>query len=77
MPIVSSTYVADSYAQADGRRYVHEAHTASDGTTQTVTYLAPADWGPTEYTATMNTRVAQIDAELADGEFNQLIGEDV
>lgn len=77
MPVIASTYTTDAYTQADGRRYVHEAHTTSDGMVQNVTYLAPANWTATEYAATMNARVAQIDAELAQAEFQQLLGEEV
>jgi hypothetical protein len=40
--IVSSTYV-EGNAQADGRRYVAETHTASDGQTFKFEYLAELD----------------------------------
>lgn len=73
----SSTYTLDGHRQADGRIYVRETHTDSAGQVHTVEYLAPANWTDTEYTATMTARAAQIDAELAEGEFAQVLGEEV
>lgn len=58
--IVSSQIVADR-AQADGRRYVTERHTDSEGATHDVTYLAESDG---DAQATANARQATILAQL-------------
>ena len=73
----SSTYPLDNHRQVDGRIYVREMHTDDAGVVHTVEYLAPANWGDTEYTATMTARAAQIEAELAQAEFDTLLGEEV
>ena len=69
----SSTYTVDGHAQIDGRRYVREAHVDVTGKEHTSTYLAPADWTATEYTARMNERAARIDAALAEAEAAALL----
>lgn len=73
----TSVYTLDNHRQTDGRIYVRETHTDEAGEIHTIEYLAPADWGDAEYTATMTARAAQIDAELAEGEFAQVLGEEV
>jgi len=41
--IVSSTFVVDDHAQADGRRYVTETHVDGNGESITLSYLANID----------------------------------
>ena len=72
----SSSYTTDGHTQADGRRYVRETHVDDAGVTHTVEYLAPAGWTATEYTARMNERAAQLDAQLAEQEAASLLEQD-
>jgi broad specificity phosphatase PhoE len=74
MAITSSTYTLDGHAQVDGRRYVRETHTDSDGQQHVVEYLAPAGWTDVEYAATMQARAAQLAESLAESEFDQILG---
>lgn len=71
MGIVSSTYVVDDYAQSDGRHYVTETHTDSEGGTHTAYYLAPSDWTATEYQATLDARAVIIADALAQQEIDE------
>ena len=72
----SSTYTLDNHTQSDGRVYVTERHTDDAGVVHEVMYLAPAGWTATEYNATMTARATQIDAQLAEAEFAELLGAD-
>ena len=69
MPITSSQNTIDAHTQADGSRYVIETHTDSTGRVHSFQYSLPAGQGTTEADAFMNARVAGIDAQLADSEF--------
>lgn len=75
MPIVSSEIVEDR-VQVDGRRSVHERHTDDQGRVHEVAYLAEAG---ENVTTAMNSRVAQINAQLVEAELaanvTQLMGE--
>lgn len=66
MPITSSTFTVDSQAQKDGRKYVYERHVVNTGEVLTPSYLAAAG---ADYTAIMNARVARLNEQLADSEF--------
>lgn len=65
MSIVSSTYTVDSYAQADGRKYVTEKHIDTTGVEHTSVYLA--DPGA-DYQAIMEARAIKLAAKLAEAE---------
>ena len=75
MPIVSSTYTVD-HAQIDGRKYVAELHTDSDGKVHRCEYLAPADWTTTEYDAKLSERATAISARLAQQEIDEVLNGD-
>ena len=62
---VKSSYTTDTYAQADGRRWVYETHVSSDKQVFTAQYLAPSKW---DYEQTMLARAANIEAWLAGAE---------
>lgn len=70
MSIVSSTYQLDTHAQIDGRRYVREFHTDSEGVEHRVEYLA--DVG-TDYQAVANARASAIAESLAEKEAEAII----
>ena len=70
MPIVSSTHTV-GHAQADGRRYVVEAHTDDLGAVLTVEYLAPAN---ADYVAIRTARAAVMNEQLAEAEADEVIG---
>ena len=65
MSIVSSTYAVDEYAQADGRKYVMEAHTDSTGAVHRAQYLAAAG---SDYQAIASARAVVIADALAAAE---------
>lgn len=69
MPVVSSSHVV-GHAQADGRRYVRETHILNVGAPVVVEYLAAVD---ANYVAIRDARVEQINAQLAEYEFEALI----
>ena len=64
MPIVSAAITAVN-PQADGRRWVTEAHTDQLGTIYTVSYLAGAS---DDLQAAMTARMASLGADLTNGE---------
>jgi len=69
MPIVSHTLQTST--QADGRiSYVLRMYD-QDGTERMQTGLLPADF---DTTALVNARIAQADVQLAEDEFNTLVG---
>lgn len=70
MPIVSSTFTPDAHRQVDGRRYVIERHVDSTGQEHQFVYLADDTMDPA---AIMAARVAQIDEQLAQAEYEQTI----
>jgi len=70
MPIVSSTYTLDGPVQADGRRYVKESHTDSEGGVHTASYLAEP---LADYQAIADLRALQIADALAEAEFEAMI----
>lgn len=72
MPVASSSHVV-GHAQADGRRYVTETHTLTVGAPVVVEYLASDG---TDYVAVRTARAVQIDEQLAESEFEALIGGD-
>lgn len=65
MAIVSSTFVLDAHAQANGSHWCKEIHTDSEGRVQHIMYRLPAGQGTTEATANMNARVAYLNEQLA------------
>lgn len=69
MPIVSSTYKV-GHAQANGRRYVEEFHTDSNGVVHRVEYGPMPDG--TDYQAIMEARAVQIAEQLAQQEAEAL-----
>lgn len=69
MPIVSSTVIVDDHTQTSGARYVREVHLDQDGIQYDVgPYLAQPGY---DYTARMQSRVAEIDEQLAQAEVNE------
>lgn len=73
MPIVSSTHTA-GHAQADGRRYVTETHTDSDGGVHVAEYLAAVD---ADYVAIRDARALVIAEQLAEAEAQALADDGV
>jgi len=73
MPIVSSDYVIDAHAQANGSHYVTETFTSSDGRVITQQYLLPAGQGATEAQALLDAREAQVNTSLAEQEAESVI----
>ena len=69
MTIQSSTLAA-SVAQADGRLWITETHTDSVAGPLLFAYLAA---NTTNATAVMNARVAQINEQLAQAEFEAIV----
>lgn len=69
MSIVSSTHTV-GHAQADGRAYVLEQHTDHLGAVHRVEYLAAPG---TDYVALRATRVASIEAALAETEVARML----
>lgn len=67
--IVSSNYTV-GHEQVDGRHYVNEVHTDSQGKQYTFEYLAAIN---TDYQAILTARAAQLETELAEQEANGLI----
>lgn len=74
MPISSSNYVIDAYAQADGSREVMETHTDNTGRVFNVRYRLPTGQGDTEAQAFLSARVAGLNTQLAESEAEQVIG---
>lgn len=66
----SSTFVLDDHLQANGTRWVTEIHTDAAGIEHRIVYLAPEG---ADYTAIMNARAAQMDSQLAEREFYDLV----
>jgi len=73
MSIVTSTH-AVGHAQVDGRRYITEAHTDSDGVVHQAEYLAAVG---TDYVAVRNARATQIADQLAEAEAQALADDGV
>lgn len=72
MPIVSSTYTTDAHAQTGGGRWTIERHTDNTGLVHTV---GPYLWDEVSNRDTLlAARAAQIDAQLAEAEAEQLMG---
>jgi hypothetical protein len=69
MAIVSSTHVV-AHAQIDGRRYVTETHTDSDGGVHVVEYLAAVG---ADYVAIRTARAGQIAEQLAAQEADAIL----
>jgi len=74
MPIVSSSYTIDAHAQGDGGHYVMESHTDNLGVVRRIQYHLPAGQGATEADALLAMHAANLDAQLAESEAEQLIG---
>lgn len=72
MAIVSSTHTVGP-AQADGRRYVAEEHTDSNGGKHPAEYLAAVG---ADYVAIRTARAVYIAEQLAEAEAAQLTGQD-
>lgn len=70
MSIVSSTH-SIGHEQADGRRYVTEQHTDSQGVVYVVEYLAAVG---TDYVAVRDARAVVIADQLAEAEALALMG---
>lgn len=68
--IVTSTYQVDSHTQADGRSYVTEIHTDSQGKEYRFGYLATPD---TEYATRLAQSAANLETQLAEQEFNEIV----
>jgi hypothetical protein len=74
MPIVSSTYTQDAHTQLSGGRYVIERHTDDAGKVYQVgPWLAPVGF---DVQARVTSRASEINAQLAEAEAAQLLGED-
>jgi len=74
VPIVSSTYTQDAHTQQGGGRYVIERHTDDEGQVYQVgPWLAPVGF---DVQARVNSRASEINAQLAEAEAAQLLGED-
>ena len=74
MPIVSSTYTQDAHTQQGGGRYVIERHTDDAGKVYQVgPWLAPEGF---DVQARVTSRASEINAQLAEAEAAQLLGED-
>jgi hypothetical protein len=74
MPIASSTYTQDAHTQQGGGRYVIERHTDDAGQVYQVgPWLAPSGF---DVQARVTSRAAEINAQLAEAEAAQLLGED-
>jgi hypothetical protein len=73
MPVVSSSYTIDAHTQANGGHYVMESHTDNTGRVHSYHYELPAGQGATEVEAMMAARVARIDAQLAEAEFEGIV----
>jgi len=71
MPIVSSTHTV-GHPQVDGRRYVTEVHTDSDGVVHRVEYLASVG---ADYVAVRDARAVQIADQLAEAEAQALLND--
>lgn len=69
MSIVSSTHTV-GHAQADGRRYVVESHTDSQGVVYGIEYLAAVG---TDYVAVRDARAVQLAVQLAEAEADALL----
>ena len=65
MSIVSSTYTVDAHQQPDGRRYVVEQHTGSDGVVYQQVYLADV---AADHDAILAAHAATLVERLADAE---------
>jgi len=70
---MQSSYQLDDHTQADGSIWVTEIHVDDHGRTHKFPYLAPASWGPAEYTAKMNARVPSILERMKDSEFKAIL----
>lgn len=70
MSIVSSQYIADEHAQVDGRRYVTEIHTDSEGVEHRVSYLAPVN---ADYAAIASARSIALAEQLAEQEAGEVL----
>lgn len=68
--IVTSAHQVESHAQRDGRSYVTEIHTDSQGKEYLFEYLAAPD---TDYVAIRTARAAQLEEQLAEEEFNEIV----
>lgn len=68
MAIVSSIY-NEGHAQIDGRHYVIEQHTDSEGVLHQIEYLASIG---SDYVAILAARAAFLEEELANQEFQEL-----
>lgn len=70
MPITNSTW--NAVPQANGGSSVTERHFDQDGTeVSLVTWFAPAG---TDIQAVVNNRVVQLNIQLADQEFEAIVG---
>jgi len=74
MPIVSSTFTQDAHTQQGGGRYVIERNTDDAGKVyQVCPWLAPVGF---DVQARVTSRATEINAQLAEAEAAQLLGED-
>jgi hypothetical protein len=72
MPVVSSSYVAEGHAQADGRVWVRETHTDSAGGVHVFDYLR----GPgMDSDAIMAARISQVNDALVQAEINGVLSD--
>lgn len=69
MPIINSTYIAET-AAPDGSRRVIEVHTDDKGGTWRIDYLADAGM---DYATVATTRVAQLNTQLKETELRTAI----
>ena len=71
MTIASSSFVVDALPQKDGRVWITETHVDATVGPLTFAYLAA---NGSNATTVMAARVPQINAQLADAEFEALLG---
>lgn len=69
MSIVNSRYALE-HAQRDGRIWVTETHTDSEGLEHVVRYLAQVD---TDYAAILASRAASIEQALIEAEIEAVL----
>ncbi len=70
MSIVASVIVEDA-EQVDGRRHIRERHTDHLGRHHEVFYVGAAN---EDEQANLTARVSQIETNLADAEFSEVVG---
>ena len=70
MSIVNSAFSLDNHDQVDGRVYVTETHTDSEGVQHIVEYLAEQSM---DHSAICTARATQINEMLANAEADEIL----